>query len=238
MSVDIPATFVSTYYRRLYRDPSDMRKFYNSFSLLTRSTPGRNRKCELSEASDSDVVPFNPKVTTTRIYTYNAKTFPDGIVVTVYGALSGGTEGRFSQEFVLIEQASRWFVISDSFFAFEGSRTDLVGCEGPQERLLPQPQPQKRSRAEDFDPTRTVTVINLSNNYKGDDLCKEFERFGHITGRFYTYNTVYIEFETPEIAGAAATPPCPMYQGSYTQVVKGIVPVQPRPGGRRAHWRK
>ena len=44
MSEDVSATFVVTYYRRLYAAPLAMRKFYNSFSLLTRVTSGVKRK--------------------------------------------------------------------------------------------------------------------------------------------------------------------------------------------------
>ena len=236
MSEDVSATFVVTYYRRLYAAPQGMRKFYNSFSLLTRVTSGVKRKLELSEGSDLDILPFLPHKTTAQVYAYNSQAFQDGVVVSVYGSLiQKNVERRFAQQFVLVQQSGRWFVIADSFFRFDCEKVTLLGCESASRgaRAIVQPQQQKRSRAEDFDAERTVTIVNLSNNYKGDDVCRGFEKYGEITGRFYTYNTIYLEFESSAAADAAASPPFPMYQGSYTQVSKGIVPVQPKTSGRR-----
>lgn len=62
-----------------------------------------------------------------------------------------------------------------------------------------------RQRVDNFDPERTITILRLADSYKGKDVANAYSKFGTITNKNFTHNTVYIEYSTPGEAEYAAS---------------------------------
>ena len=88
----------------------------------------------------------------------------------------------------------------------------------------PSPTTNTRTRVNDLDPERSITVMNLSNSYNGKEVAQAYSKFGKITNQNFTYNTVYLEFETSDEAenAAQARVPSSIPQSAHVRVDRGI----------------
>ena len=86
------------------------------------------------------------------------------------------------------------------------------------------PSSNGRTRVNDLDPDRTITVKGLSHSYNGKEVVQAYSKFGKITNQNFTHNTVYLEFETIDEADNAAQSPIPssIPQSIHVKVDKGI----------------
>jgi hypothetical protein len=250
MADDVVAQFVATYYKLLYSSGDSIPKFYDARAEVTRSSQGVATIVSLSDAPG--LLPFDPTTTVTKINDCESQTLLEGLLITIYGTLS---DCPFTQRFALSQQHSRWFITSDAFFLYDGSSDELVGTErAPLEQpavavsgLPPPPkkvvssfepaaQPlgfrAKKPKLDEFDAKRSVTILNLSNNYNGDEVAAHFEAFGQVTYRFYTHNVIYLEFAREEMCDDAVAADPLVYQGATTDVRKGIVIKEQKNVGR------
>lgn len=90
--------------------------------------------------------------------------------------------------------------------------------------------PVTKQRIDSFCKERSITVVNLPNNYNGAAVVSAFSTFGPITGQFYTHNTVYIEYEKDQMADNASLSniPASLPVAHNTKVERGIVQRDPR----------
>jgi hypothetical protein len=250
MADDVVAQFVATYYKLLYSSGDSIPKFYDARAEVTRSSRGVATIVSLSDAPG--LLPFDPTTTVTKINDCESQTLPEGLLITVYGTLS---DCPFTQRFALSQQHSRWFITNDAFFLYDGNSDELVGTErAPLEQpavavsgLPPPPkkvvssfepaaQPlgfrAKKPKLDEFDAKRSITILNLSNNYNGDEVAAHFEAFGQVTYRFYTHNVIYLEFAREEMCDDAVAADPLVYQGATTDVRKGIVIKEQKNVGR------
>jgi hypothetical protein len=237
MSGDISGVFVATYYRTLYAQPQNMSKFYDSQARLRRGST------TFQFDPSANLLPFDPDSITARIYTVNSQTIAGGFMVSVHGCLSRDSDVSFTQQFVLIQQGSRWFICVDNFFDFSGSLPVVIGAEAAAiEPIISRPPPQQasvtpfyrpaapvgrtriHSELREFDPDKTITILNLSDNYSHDEVAGFFLEVGTlvIERQYATYNAMYIQFETPEMTVTALERPQITYQDSVLTVSKGI----------------
>ena len=81
-----------------------------------------------------------------------------------------------------------------------------------------------RTRVNDMDPYRSITIKGLSNSYNGNQVAQAYSKFGKVTNQNFKPNTVYLEFETVDEADNAAQSPIPSSIPQYIHVTvdKGI----------------
>ena len=226
--------FVVSYYRMIYRDPKNLIKFYDSDAVIARSSAAQWSTFSLQDCTQLN--PVDDPLAIIKIHTHYTVPVFEGISVSVYGSVSQGTiETTFSQQFILRYRQSRWFIISDTFYLFNTPRGELVGAESEIEvqrpvQFYPPSFPKRETRkktkysrpTDHFDPKRSITIMYLSNNYSGDELKGIYAQFGNITNAYYTFNTVYIEYEDPNSAEKAYNSRNVQYQGQCPRVERGI----------------
>jgi hypothetical protein len=232
MNEDLSLTFIATYYKLLYNTPDVIHQFYDPNARISRPSGS----FILSDPpSPSSLFPFDPKTTIVKIFDSHFVSLEiphSASVITVFGSVS---DSPFTHRFNLILQSSRWFIIEDSFFSFDQVAEDTVGAEsGTIDHFaasLPPPLRLRSSPLADFDPTHTITIVNLSNNYNGTEIATHFSQFGTITNQHFTHKTIYIEFESPEMAAEAANAPPLLHQGITIIIKQGMeVNEQKSPG--------
>ncbi|EAY17395.1 hypothetical protein TVAG_319900 [Trichomonas vaginalis G3] len=81
----------------------------------------------------------------------------------------------------------------------------------------------KKSRPDTLDPSRSITITDLTKTYSGQEVTQIFQKYGPVRNKYFTYGTVYIEFETVEAKNAAIHSPPPIYKGQQCKVEEGIV---------------
>jgi hypothetical protein len=205
---DIWTVFVAAYYRVLFSHPEDIIKFYDPRASVSRNSEDNKSPAFSPESAEGrDLLPFDPSVSSAKIFDAYHVRLKDGFSISVFGSVIKSEESFFSQNFFLSQRNSRWFIISDHLFIFEGLHQDLIGAENqarapvtlsPQVQSFTRPinpfqssaisafQYQRRPKLEQFDPNRSITVSNLANSYTGDDVARLFSKFGDISSKWYT----------------------------------------------------
>ena len=225
---EIGKSFIATYYRMLYRSPENVFRMYDPRAIVTRIVDGQTE--QMRPVRDAQLSPFKNRVV--KVLGYSSYFALESIMVSVYGT-AGAKE--FAHEFVLKSVGSKFVIAAETYYEFDVPGAKLVRVSGEAREngearsAVPQPA-QKRTSVAEFDPARTVTIKGLSNTYTGDEVRDIYLRtFGNITKQFYTYNTIYFEFETAEemekaVAGRV------VYRGSYVKAERGILaaPEPPR----------
>lgn len=269
MSEDVAVRFVATYFRMIYNDIISLPKFYRKNAEIKRVYPTNNSDYVYSSQNGDEIAAFNPNERTTKVYTHHTTILPRGMLINVYGTISGNSqEYLWTQQFVLTQTSGRWFIVADTFYQFPDNCPQLIGAEietavlekhnvqPPIQANKPintsfQPMPtnifsqmpqinpknrstdiQKRPRLEGFDRNRSLTLLNLSNNYNGEEVSSLFTHYGIISNKFFTHNTIYLELETIEDMESAVNGRPPVYQGAYIRVERGIVQKETRNYGR------
>lgn len=243
---EIGAKFVATYYRLIYRCPSAIPYLYDTHAILRRDPPKTNfQLCLLQH----EIIPFKPNESIVKIFRHVAYSVGDSLIVSVYGSFTNPMETKmFHQQFMLKKNGPKWLIFNDNFYVFR-MQTDLYAVvedqpQAPSFNPIPQsnvsapiPSPIKRTsstptrnRAENLDNERSITIMNLSNNYNGNDIVNAYKIFGNITSKYFTFNTIYLEFETEEEAYNAANSRLPpgMPTNGHIKVEQGIIQKEPR----------
>lgn len=240
MSGEEAKAFIATYFRLAFRAPDLLVNLYDPLAEIIRYKS--SQRFQVKNGQDIPILPFDSVASIVRIFSHTQTVALNNLIISVYGAITIKTNfKKFTQQFVLKQNKGKWMIISDTFYEFEPPKSELICADHPQmsgsadDRLIPprydsppyvprfDPQVgSKRPRAQDFDPARSLTIMNLSSTYSGDELRDIFAQFGPITKQFYTHNTIYLEYEDPEMMEAAVAHP-PLYHGMYTKVEKGVV---------------
>jgi hypothetical protein len=211
-------------------------QFYDPHARITRSSDS----FAFSERPPAEILPFDPQISVVKIFDSQfvpIPGIPSSAIITVFGSIA---DCPFSQRFSFIFQASRWFVVDDAFFLFDREPEELLGAEESPLPVLAASVPhirkvatferstvpaEMRPRAiplNDFAVDRTITILNLSNNYKGNEVVAHYAQFGLVTNHHFTHNTVYIEFESPDCVRQAAAARPLVHQGATAAVKPGI----------------
>ncbi|EAY20744.1 hypothetical protein TVAG_391280 [Trichomonas vaginalis G3] len=242
---ELGAKFVATYYRLIYRCPSAIPKLYDTHAILRRDPPKTNFQICLLQ---HELIPFKPNESIVKIFRYVTYSAGESLVVSVYGSIFNNLGPKmFFQQFMLKKNGLVWLIHSDIFYIFTSQTNEvLYGIfEQPQppaftpiqqpaqsQQIVPQFKriSQSAKRYDNFDPEKTITIINLPNTYNGNDVVAAFRCYGNVTSKYFTHNTVYIEFENEEEADAACNSRLPlnMPNNSHIKVEKGIAQKESR----------
>lgn len=229
---EIGKSFIATYYRMIFRSPTNLFHLYDPQATITRICGPQTT--QVRPVPGQELSPFKGTQKVIRVEGYSSHFALDGIIVLVYGTV-GSQE--FTHEFILKMVGSKFVVGSETYYEFEPPRTELVRVGDVKEQSggrsgVAQPA-QKRTSVAEFDPARTVTIKGLSNTYVGDEVRDAYSReFGNITKQFYTYNTIYFEFGTVEEMEKALAGRI-VYRGSYVKAERGILPAKEPPRRER-----
>lgn len=170
----------------------------------------------------------------------------------MYGSIQDDSqETQFVQKFILSKKSDKYLISNDSFFSFKLNtvppyypqplNTSISAPHIPKEPIQPSPYinphrpkqiPQdvnryngKRiSKYQDFDSSRSITVMNLMDGYGGPAIVNYFERFGKVEKQYFTHNTVYIMFDSPNSVDDILKIKHHLQQGSSVTIGRGIVP--------------
>jgi hypothetical protein len=145
MNEDLSLKFVSTYYKLLFSSSDRLHQFYDRSARISRPSG----TFTLSDRPLSDLLPFDPKSSTVKIFDSNYIFLidcPNASVITVYGSLG---DCPFTQRFSLVLHLSRWFIVDDSLFSFDFEGEEPIGAEAGSIKSVP--RRARVSQAADFD---------------------------------------------------------------------------------------
>lgn len=228
MDDELTKAFIATYYRLIYRDISLISQLYDPQAEIIRIIKSQKTKLRYNE----NVIPFDVKNTIVKINDFNNVAISEKSLISVMGCLNiNEIHQNFLQHFILKQNDNeKYIIISDTFIDFEPPKIDLVCASTTAQvvdkvkRTVVREAPStKRTTVDEFDPTKTITIINLSRNYIGNDVKELYKKFGVITKQFYTHNTIYLEYQTVQMAERVLKSKPPIYKGSYTKPIQGIV---------------
>ena len=234
MKKELVDKFVTSYFRILSRNPNLIHQFYDNNAIIVRANPNEKIKFPFFLKPLSTLTSYKSIDDIIKIYNYTYNIFDEKIIISIFGSLTHfETENCFSQQFILENISSHWYIISDVHFIFSYSSISISEEKNTSYILRNKPiytenkynfpkNLSTKAKIDTFDHERSITILNLSK-YSGNNIREILSnRFGPISNQHYTHNTVYIEFVS-SFSAIQASNNILNYQNSTYKIEKGVI---------------
>ena len=203
--------FILNYYKLI--DFDNLKEFYSNSSKITRMKGSEINTFLLSENPFKDLNPFEKKLSNPKINSNNYLIIKDTIILNVYGSfLENNKDLYFSQEFTFQQINLNWKIINDVFFGFfeltipiwgaelltESKQNEILFNNNNHNQYQPRIISKYKNQIENFDLNRTITLLDLPQNYDGDYITNILNNYFIITKKYYTKGMIFYEFNSLE----------------------------------------